>query len=170
MWPSHGINQHVSRSTLPDGAKPLHEHMLTYHQCGSVAPTLVSIQFWKSWWRHQMEIYSVLQAFCAGNSPVTGELPAQRPVTRSFDAFFDLHLNKRLSTQSRRWWFGTPPRSLSHRCNGVWKTLVKWRPRLKSLMQSSEVWIRIFQDCCPDDDTIISFTQMRKFRPNYNTI
>ena len=27
--------------------------------------------------------------FCAGNSPVTGEFPAQRPVTRSFDVFFD---------------------------------------------------------------------------------
>ena len=31
---------------------------------------------------------------CAGNSPVTGEFPTQRPVTRSFDAFFDLRLNK----------------------------------------------------------------------------
>ena len=29
---------------------------------------------------------------CAGNSPVTGEFPAQRPVTRSFDVFFDLRL------------------------------------------------------------------------------
>ena len=38
-----------------------------------------------------------LLAFCGGNSPVTGELPAQRPVTRSFDSFVDLRLNKRLS-------------------------------------------------------------------------
>ena len=29
---------------------------------------------------------------CAGNSPVPGEFPAQRPVTRSFDVFFDLRL------------------------------------------------------------------------------
>ena len=36
---------------------------------------------------------------CAGNSPVTGEFPAQRPVTRRFDVFFDLRLNKRLSKQ-----------------------------------------------------------------------
>ena len=35
-------------------------------------------------------------------------IPAQRPVTRSFDAFFDLRLNKRLSKQSRGWWFETP--------------------------------------------------------------
>ena len=41
-----------------------------------------------SWWRHQMETFSALLAICAGNSPVTGEFPAQRPVTRSFDASF----------------------------------------------------------------------------------
>ena len=33
---------------------------------------------------------SALLAICAGNSPVAGEFPAQRPVTRSFDVFFDL--------------------------------------------------------------------------------
>ena len=33
-------------------------------------------------------------ALCAGNSPVTGEFPAQRPATRSFDVFFDLRLNQ----------------------------------------------------------------------------
>ena len=47
-----------------------------------------------------MKIFSALLAICAGNSPVAGEFPAQRPVTRSFDAFFDLHLDKRLSEQS----------------------------------------------------------------------
>ena len=45
---------------------------------------------------------SALLALCAGNSPVTGEFPAQRSVTWSFDVFFDLSLNKRLSKQSRR--------------------------------------------------------------------
>ena len=40
-----------------------------------------------------MEAFSVLLALWAGNSPVTGEFPAQRPVTRSFDGFFDLRLN-----------------------------------------------------------------------------
>ena len=44
-----------------------------------------------------METFSALLAFCAGNSPVTGEFPAQRPVARSFDVFFDICLNKRLS-------------------------------------------------------------------------
>ena len=37
-----------------------------------------------------METFSVLLSICAENSPITGELPAQRPVTRSFDVFFDL--------------------------------------------------------------------------------
>ena len=48
-----------------------------------------------------METFSALLAICAGNSPVTGDFPAQRPVTRSFDVFVDLHLNKRLSNESR---------------------------------------------------------------------
>ena len=47
---------------------------------------------WFSWWRHQMETFSALLAICAGNSPVSGEFPAQRPATRSFDVFFDLRL------------------------------------------------------------------------------
>ena len=51
----------------------------------------------KPWWRHHMETFSALLAICAGNSPVNGEFPAQRPVTRSFDVFFDLRLNELLS-------------------------------------------------------------------------
>ena len=59
-----------------------------------------------SWWRHQMETFSALLAICAGNSPVTGGFLAQRPVTRSFDVFFDLRLNKRLIKHSWCLWFG----------------------------------------------------------------
>ena len=59
------------------------------------------------WWRHQMETFSALLALCVGNSPVTGEIPSQRPVARSFDVFFDLRLNKWLNKQSRGWWFET---------------------------------------------------------------
>ena len=35
----------------------------------------------------------------------TSEVPAQRPVMRSFGVFFDLRLIKRLSKHSRGWWF-----------------------------------------------------------------
>ena len=65
-----------------------------------------------AWWRHQMETFSALLAICAGNSPVPGEFPTQRPVTRSFDVFFDLRLNKRLSKQSWDWWLETLSRPL----------------------------------------------------------
>ena len=54
---------------------------------------LISKRSWSNinpWWRHQMETFSALLALCARNSPVTGEFPSQRPVTRSFDVFFDL--------------------------------------------------------------------------------
>ena len=39
-------------------------------------------------------------------------VPAQRPVTRSFDVFFDLHPNKRSSKQSWGWLFETLSRPL----------------------------------------------------------
>ena len=65
-----------------------------------------------SWWRHLMETFSALLAICARNSPVPGEFPAQRPVTRSFDVSFDLRLNIWLSKQSCGWWFETRSRPL----------------------------------------------------------
>ena len=64
-----------------------------------------------------METFSALLALCAGNSPVTGEFPAQRPVARRFDVFFDLRPNKRLSKQWWGWWFETPSRPLWRHCN-----------------------------------------------------
>ena len=64
------------------------------------------------WWRHQIKTFPALLAICAGNSPVTGEFPTQRPVTQSFDGFYDLRLNKQLSKQPWGWWFETPSRSL----------------------------------------------------------
>ena len=70
-----------------------------------------------NYWRHQMETFSALLAICAGNSPVTGEFPAQGPVTRSFDVFVDPRLNKRLSKQSWGWWFETPSRPIWRHCN-----------------------------------------------------
>ena len=72
-----------------------------------------------AWWRHQMETFSALLAICAGNSPVTGEVPAQRPATRSFDVFFDLRLNKHFSKQWKRRWFERPSRPFWRHCNGL---------------------------------------------------
>ena len=50
-----------------------------------------------------------------------GEFPAQRPVRRSFDVFFDPRLNKQLSKQSGGGWFETPSRPLWRHCNGKTK-------------------------------------------------
>ena len=77
--------------------------------------------YFRSWWRHQMEPFFALLAICAGNSQVSCEFPTQRPVTRSFDVFFDLHLNKRLSKQWRGWWFETPSCPLLRHRNVPWQ-------------------------------------------------
>ena len=73
--------------------KPSWFKQLTTLIIGPLRPSMRST-VWKSniWWRHQMEIFSALLAFCAVNSQVTGEFPAQRPVTRSFEVFFYLRL------------------------------------------------------------------------------
>ena len=59
---------------------------------------LLNCTFNDTWRRHQFKIFSALLALCEGNpSVVTGGFPSQRPVTRSFDVFFDQRLNKRSS-------------------------------------------------------------------------
>ena len=85
-----------------------------------------------AWWHHQMETFSALLAICAGNSPVTGEFPAQRPVTRGYDVFFNLRLNKQLTKQSWGWWFATPSCPLWRHCNEV--VLLGTKPLHTSIM------------------------------------
>ena len=84
------------------------------NNCNSFYPkaTYKLVSLTTSWWRHQMETFSALLAICVGNSPVPGEFPTQRPVTRRFDVFFDLRLNKRLSKQWWGSWFETLSRPL----------------------------------------------------------
>ena len=84
-----------------------------------------------------------------------GEFRAQRPVTRSFDVFFHLHLNKRLSKQPRGWWFETPPWSLWRQCN-VFITdsgiILHMRPaneRCRYIVTSPLIgWVRTQNDPC----------------------
>ena len=59
--------------------------------------------------------------------PLCWEFPAQRPVTRSFDVFFDLRLNKRVSKQSWGWWFETPSHPLWRHCNVSQASLATFR-------------------------------------------
>ena len=65
-----------------------------------------------TWWRHQMETFSVLFQWSSVNTP------HKRPMTRSFDVCFDLRMNKPLSKPSWGWWFETHSRSLWRHCNG----------------------------------------------------
>ena len=73
-------------------------------------------------WRHHMmtssngNIFRVTGPLC-GEFTGPGEFPTQRPVTRSFDVFFDLRLNKRLSKQPWGWWFEMPSWSLWRQCD-----------------------------------------------------
>ena len=115
------------------GENGLHDEPNIVTSCSHIAIIIFSII--ETWWRHQMEAFSTLLALCAENSPVSGEFPAQRPVTQSFDVFFDLRLNKRLSKQSCGWWFDTLSRPLwRHRNdkktsgNGDGAVLVEWGP------------------------------------------
>ena len=91
-----------------------------------------------SWWRHQMEALSALLALCAGNSPVSGEFPAQTPVTRNFDVFFDLSLIKRLSKYS--WCCGDLRRHRAYYDVIVmlrWKNCRQWPPQKLSYWHAS---------------------------------
>ena len=101
--------------TFQNSPIPRHKFLAIGVSCEYYLQNRVVISF--AWWRHQMETFPPLLALCAGNSPVTGEFPSQRPVTRSFGVFFDLHRNKQLSKLSRRPSFETSSRPLWRHCN-----------------------------------------------------
>ena len=88
-----------------------------------------------------MERASALLALCACGE-LTGhrQIPAQRPVTRIFDIFFDLRLNKRLSKQSWSWWFETPWCTLWRHCNVDWVVLYTWK-----LLPEYDIWLSTVQ-------------------------
>ena len=105
-----------------------------------------------------METFSAWLAICAGNSPVPGDFPAQKPVTRSFDVFFDLRVNKRLSKQWWGWGFETPSHPLLSYCNDerffhcntkvdgklVWIWFWLWlsiRYKFYTCHDSTDVWV-----------------------------
>ena len=92
-----------------------------------------------TWWRHQRETFSALLAICAGNSPVSGEFPAKRPVMRGFYVFFDLYPNKRLSKQLWSWWFETHSPPLWRHSIELWTLcIVQYHKYLTSCPQN--IW------------------------------
>ena len=67
-----------------------------------------------------METFSTLLAgLLCGEFTGDRWIPHTKASDRSFDIFFDLRLNGRLSKQSRVWWFETPSRSLWSHCNDL---------------------------------------------------
>ena len=117
-------------------------------------PSYIMKEFFVSWWRHHMKTFSALLAICVGNSQVTGEFPAQRPVTRSFDVFFDRRLNKRLSKQSWGRWFETPYHPLWRHCNYYWH-LTQWSP-LTVLTTQRACNKRHWHDCALQKQSLIA--------------
>ena len=96
-----------------------------------------------AWWSHQMETFSALLAICVGHSPVPGEFPAQKPVTRSF-VFFYLRLNKRLIKQSWDWWFETLSRPLWRHRNGLTTNIHNVLLFVASLwLRHGSLWIQL---------------------------
>ena len=82
--------------------------------------TFCGIELLSFWWNMMTSsngtIFRVTGPLCREFTG-PGEFPAKWPVTRSFDVFFDLRLNKRLSKQPWGWWFETPLWSLWRQCN-----------------------------------------------------
>ena len=113
-----------------------------------------------TWWRHQMETFSVLLALCAGNSPVTGEFFSQRRVTQSFEVFFDLRPNKRLSKQSRRRWFETPWHSLW--CHSNEKRLSDDWIR-QPLVRSQHILLAMVEEHCCLEHELETFVRLIYF-------
>ena len=85
---------------------------------------------------------SALLAICVGNSTVPGKFPAQRPVTRSFDIFFHLRLNKQLNKQSRDWWFQAPSHQLWRHSN-VYYSSCNWRMSQDLLLTQIGNWLTL---------------------------
>ena len=101
-WTSPAFDVHESRQ-FPDDPPPgvWGEYRSTSGQQPLIAAFFKKIWI-EPWWRHQMETFPRYWFFVRRIhwSPVN--LPSRRPVTRSFDVFLDLRLNKRLSKPSRR--------------------------------------------------------------------
>ena len=85
-----------TRTTLGYAAPRSSRHHCIHHsaQSGNVPSKKMILMTVHDMMMSSKGNISASLALWAGNSPVTGEFPSQRPVTRSFDVFLDLRLNK----------------------------------------------------------------------------
>ena len=130
------ISVKLSAYSGPPCLRKLNHHPIVYHDNALCTP-LSHIMMTSS----NGNIFRVTGPWC-GNSPVPGEFPAQRPVTRSFDVFFDLRLHKRLSKQSWGWWFEAPSRPLWRHSNVHWEWREQKSKRITFLRNAS--WNRVW--------------------------
>ena len=124
----------------------------------------------KIWWRHQMETFPALLALCAGNSPVIGEFPTEGPVTRNFDVFFDLRLNKRLSKQSQAGDLRRHQTLKSEVCNNMIPNIVSILSVSLSTQKKlndrlvSEIEIPKLKAVIVSESSLLSWMHLDKFR------
>ena len=118
LWPHPGLDPGFSRSNFEKAVRQEWESRLTWKKRilgDRMLDPLCNLQL-RPWpWTFNVKFWNCLAPWMEWL--VTGEFPTQRPVTRSFDVFFDLHLNKQLSKQSCGWWFETPSCPLWRQCN-----------------------------------------------------
>ena len=127
MRASYGVSFASSKSDLWSAATIAAVYVISW--CIDILDRVITVPEWNenhtSWWRHQMETFSDLLAICAGNSPITGEFPSQRPVTGVLTfslicAWTNSWVNNRDAGFLRRtrahydvtvmwWWFRTIP-------------------------------------------------------------
>ena len=88
------------------------------------------------WWRHKMETYSGLLPLCAGNWPVTGEIRAQRPVTRSFDVCKSICFQAKMS-----YWWATECNA-DHRAS-EWKVMLLFLRQGPTQKDVCQGWLNI---------------------------
>ena len=84
-----GIFRLITKELPAENKMWMGHKMNSPHISGESSGIVIALTSWQMspwtqnnvWWRHQMETFSALLAICAGNSPVPGDFPAQRPVT-----------------------------------------------------------------------------------------
>ena len=132
-------------------------------------------ELWINNIRSSNVIYSMMTSSNENIFRVTGHLcgestgprwiPVQRPVTRSFEVFFDLHPNKRLSKQWWGWWFETPSSPLWRHRNAKYISFL-------SAKMSQVVEIH-FQEIAVDENASIQNISSHgtgQFWPKYSDI
>ena len=132
--------------------KPFHEPMIKPSNDAYMYASLGLSCLHITWWCHPMDPFSALLPICEGNPPVIGGFPSQRPVTRSFDVFFNLRLNKRLSKQSRHRWIETPSRSLWCKCYdmGWGREFGSTTAEVYFNFQTDWIWLETHTSLLPD--------------------